>query len=91
LLEVGYLRAELLRLKITECIVTPAKPGGPSTTLAKLQGVTLAASASIRLRRLAKNAVFKEDLGQLLIPIPPATPCAQFLTELLRELVPVAT
>ena len=90
LLDVGHLRAELLRLGISECIVTPAKIGGPSTTMAKLQGVKLAASASVRLRRLAKLAVFKEDLGQLLIPVPPKEPVAKFLTQLLQELVPIA-
>ena len=42
----------------------------------------------MRLRRIAKAAIYKEDLAQLIVPLPRgAEPCA-FLVRFLDELIP---
>ena len=46
-------------------------------------------SQTTRLRRLARDAIYKEDARQLVVPIPRRHEPATFLVELLRELVPV--
>jgi len=48
----------------------------------------LKTSAEMRLQRLARNAIFKQDLQQLVIPIPRDADPAEFLVAFLRELVP---
>ena len=88
LVAVGHLRAELLRLGVDECIVTSARVGGPSKTIAKLLPISLSVSSQVKLRRLAPGSTFKEDLGQLLVVIPKPAESATFLTELLVELAP---
>jgi hypothetical protein len=55
---------------------------------ARLAPLALLASRRIRLQRLYRNAVYKEDLGQLVLPLPPGTDPASALVELLGELVP---
>jgi hypothetical protein len=45
----------------------------------------------IRLQRLHRDAVYKEDLGQLVVPVPRGAGPAEFLVGLLRELVPEET
>jgi transcription-repair coupling factor (superfamily II helicase) len=87
LLDVGYLRAACHRLGIRDIQI--------STNDAKLAPIELRVSETIRLRRLSKGAKYKEDLGQLVVPLPrrnrdgtkgdPAT----YLVGFLRELVPV--
>ena len=45
-------------------------------------------SQTTRLRRLARDAIYKEDARQLVVPIPRRREPAEFLVEFLRELVP---
>ena len=73
LLQVGYLRAECHRLGIRDLQIT--------SNDARIQPIDLPVSATIRLRRLSKGAKFKEDLLQLVVPlpaarIPPRTSCS---------------
>ena len=42
----------------------------------------------MRLRRISKGAKYKEDLGQLLVPLPRGTHASNFLSPFLRDLVP---
>ena len=49
---------------------------------------TLKTSAEMRLQRLARNAIFKPDSQQLVVPIPRDAEPAEFLVGFLRELVP---
>jgi transcription-repair coupling factor (superfamily II helicase) len=85
LLMVGSLRAECHRLGITDMQIT--------VNQARLSPIELKLSESMRLKRLARDAIVKEDQRQLVVPIPrtkigaskdPAT----FLVGFLRELVP---
>ena len=88
LLDVGYLRAECHRLGLRDIQI--------SATDAKLSPIQLKMSETLKLRRLSKGAKYKEDLGQLVVPIPRRNPdgtkadAATFLVSFLRELVDAA-
>jgi transcription-repair coupling factor (superfamily II helicase) len=90
LLMVGSLRAECHRLGITDMQIT--------ATQARLAPIELKLSESMRLKRLARDAIVKEDQRQLVVPIPRSknsgannsggTDPATFLVDLLRALIP---
>jgi transcription-repair coupling factor (superfamily II helicase) len=80
LLAVARLRAECVRAGVRE--VTVAKG------TARLAPLVLPTSRRIRLQRLYKEGVYKEDLSQLVLPLPRGTDPAPYLVEVLRELVP---
>jgi len=80
LLNVGYLRAECHRLGLRDVSIAAGQ--------ARLAPLQLKTSAEMRLQRLARNAIFKHDLQQLVIPIPRDAEPAEFLVAFLRELVP---
>jgi transcription-repair coupling factor (superfamily II helicase) len=80
LLEVGHLRAECHRLGISDMQI--------STTEAKLAPVELKLSETMRLRRLSKGAKYKEDLHQLVLPLPRKTDASSYLVKFLRDLIP---
>ena len=95
LLEVARLRVECLRLGITDLAVTAPRTGmGRSPTQrasVRLSPITLAASAEVRLRRLAPGATYQADQHRLLLPVavPPAGQgYAPGLVALLSDLVP---
>ncbi len=81
LLQVGRLRAECHRLGVTDVQI--------GTSEARLAPLTLKLSETTRLRRLARGAKYKEDLRQLVVPLPKRADPAAHLVELLRDLVPV--
>ena len=56
-------------------------------TVARLSPLTLKTSQVMRLARVAKGAVYKEDLAQLVVPLRSGTDPASFLVDLLRQLV----
>ena len=80
LLMVGRLRAECHRIGITDLQIT--------TSDARLSPVELKLSAATRLKRLSKGAKFKEELRQLVLPIPRGQDPATFLVGFLGELLP---
>jgi transcription-repair coupling factor (superfamily II helicase) len=94
LLQVARLRAECVRLGIREVTVTAAGgvlgPGGRRQRVARLQPLALPASARVRLTRLHPRAVFKDEAGQLVLPVPPEEEAASWLTGVLRQLLPPA-
>ena len=80
LIRVARLRAECVRLGIRE--VTVAR------NVIRLSPLALKTSAQIRLQRLSRDAVYKEDLGQLVVPVMRgADPLTAVLT-LLDQLLP---
>jgi len=81
LLTVGRLRAECHRLGVTDLQIT--------SNDARLSPVDLKLSATMRLKRLSKGAIHKEDLRQLVVPIPRGNEPAAFLVRFLTELFPV--
>ncbi|HEY4332176.1 MAG TPA: hypothetical protein VGM78_06390, partial [Ilumatobacteraceae bacterium] len=50
--------------------------------------ITLKTSEQMRLRRLARDAIVKEDQKQLVVPIKRGVDPATFLVGFLRELIP---
>ncbi|MBA2625994.1 MAG: hypothetical protein H0U89_10370, partial [Acidimicrobiia bacterium] len=96
LLAVASLRAECVRAGVREVAVTPNRTGPGN--VARLAPLALRTSAVLRLRRLARDAVYKEDLGQLVVPLKrpsggertdAAADVPSTLRDLLAELVPV--
>ena len=88
LLALARLRVECLRVGVTDVAVTVPRVGGPNRSVARISPLTLAASAQIRLRRLAPGAEYREELRQLVVPLTgPGSP-AVVLGELLLGLVP---
>jgi transcription-repair coupling factor (superfamily II helicase) len=91
LLEVAQLRAECVRLGITEVNVTKGPAfGGPAYT-ARVAPVQLKMSQTIRLARLFKGAVYKADSGRLVLPVPRTPDLAGTLVDFLRQLLPPAS
>ncbi|HET9733299.1 MAG TPA: transcription-repair coupling factor [Acidimicrobiales bacterium] len=87
LLGVARLRAECARTGVRE--VTVARGRGPSLPgTARLSPLELRTSARLRLQRISPKAIFKEDSGQLVVPVAPGTDPAAALVELLATLVP---
>jgi transcription-repair coupling factor (superfamily II helicase) len=80
LLTVGSLRAECHRLGLTDVTIA----GGQ----ARLGPIELKLSQSTRLRRLAREAKWKEDARQLVVPLPRRAEPASFLVEFLQQLIP---
>ncbi len=83
LLMVGRLRAECNRLGITDMQITDSQ--------ARLAPLDLKLSAATRLKRLSKGAIHKEELRQLVVPIPRGQDPATFLVGFLQQLVPDST
>ncbi len=96
LLEVAALRAECVRTGVREVSV--------SRDVARISPLQLKASASIRLKRVYPNAVEKQDLEQIQVPLPrksavrfgtkkpdekEAESIVVMLTRFLRDMVPV--
>ncbi len=93
LLSVARLRATCVRIGIGEVTVVRAAPGatGPARmgeALARIAPVTLRVSEEVRLRRLAPRAIYKSDLGQLLVPFPAGQGVADAVATFLDTLVP---
>jgi len=79
LLDVARLRATCARLGVREVSVARG--------VARLSPLGLKASQQVRLRRLVPDAVFKEDAGQLVAPVP-GPDVVRSLLGLLGRLVP---
>jgi hypothetical protein len=83
LLEVALLRAECVRLGVREVSVARAT--------ARLSPLQLKVSESIRLKRLVRDSVYKEDAGQVIVPLKgKGVDVARGLVTLLRELIPTS-
>jgi transcription-repair coupling factor (superfamily II helicase) len=81
LLTVAALRGECHRLGLRDVQIV----GGA----ARLGPLQLKVSETMRLKRLSRTAIYKEDAGQLVVPIARGVEPATFLVGFLRELVPI--
>ena len=88
LLGVARLRAECARLGLTEIAVTKGPSFGGPAFLARFAPLALKTSQQIRLKRLSPKAVYKEEVGQLQVPVNKADDLVDHLIALLRQLVP---
>ncbi|MGI8792976.1 MAG: TRCF domain-containing protein, partial [Acidimicrobiales bacterium] len=80
LLNVALLRAECARIGVREVAV--------ARDVARISPIRLRASQETKLKRLYPKAVHKDDLDQLVVPIPRGHSAAVWLQELLAEVVP---
>ena len=80
LLVIGQLRAECHRLGLKDISI--------SSNQARLAPIFLKTSEELRLRRLARDAIVKDDTRQLVVPIKRGMDPATFLVGFLRELIP---
>ena len=90
LLAVARLRVDAMARGIGEIVVSPVRPGGTRRPTVRLSPVTLPASAQVRLRRVAPDATYREDLGQLLVPVAEGVHAAEAVRRILDELIPLA-
>jgi transcription-repair coupling factor (superfamily II helicase) len=81
LLRIGDLRAECARTGVREVTVVS---GG----VARLSPLALKTSARIRLQRRWPKAIYKEDIGQIVVTVPAGADAAEFLVDLLAAMVP---
>jgi transcription-repair coupling factor (superfamily II helicase) len=88
LLQVAYLRAECVRTGITEVTVGRSTAMAGPSHVARMSPVTLPQSRQLRLTRMFKGALYKEDLRQLHLPVRLGPAIASDLVAALRELVP---
>ncbi len=93
LLEVARMRAECVRTGVREVIVTQGSGGsggfGGPKWVARLSPLKLPTSKVIRLDRLYKGAVYKEEVGQLQLPVRNAAESAGVVITALRDLLPI--
>jgi transcription-repair coupling factor (superfamily II helicase) len=86
LLAVGHLRAECHRTGVRDIAITG--------TQARIAPLKLKVSQEMRLKRLSRGALYKEDAGQVVWPLQKGVDAATQLVRLLKELVaeqPVAS
>ena len=88
LLEVARLRAECVRTGVREVTVTKGPGFGGPRYIARLTPVELPTSKVIRLQRLYKDTVYKEDQRHLQLPVASAAESATTVVAALRELIP---
>ena len=81
LLMVARLRAECHRIGLRDVTITG--------TQARLAPLELKTSETMRLRRLARQSIYKEDAGQVVVPLPRGADPASFLVDFLQQLRPI--
>jgi transcription-repair coupling factor (superfamily II helicase) len=90
LLALARLRAAAIARGIREVSVSPVRQHGSRQVVLRVMPARLAASAQVRLRRLHPGATYKEDLAQLLVPLPSDRLAADVVHQLLEDLIPLA-
>ena len=90
LLALARLRTAAMRRGVREITQSSVRPVGSRQPMARITPVRLAASAQVRLRRLAPGATYKEELAQLLVPLGTGELAADRLRQLLEDLIPPA-
>ncbi len=80
LLAVGHLRAECFRLGLRDVAITSGD--------ARLGPIELRTSEALRLRRVARDAIYKEQLHQLVLPLRRGQEPTRYLLGVLAELFP---
>jgi transcription-repair coupling factor (superfamily II helicase) len=91
LLALARLRVAALVRGIDEIAMSSVRPGGTRRPVVRLSPVRLPASAEVRLRRSAPGAAYREDLAQLLVPIPEGERAADAVRQLVEDLIPAGS
>jgi transcription-repair coupling factor (superfamily II helicase) len=90
LLALARLRASALARGVNEISMSSVRAGGSRQPTVRISPVALPASAQVRLRRVAPDATYREDLGQLLLPLTNGDTAPDSVRAVLEELLPVA-
>ncbi len=88
LLAIARLRAECVRTGVEEVAVTKASALSGPGWVARIAPIKLAQSKQMRLARLYKGALYKEEQSQLQLPVKAGGALADDLVAALQELVP---
>ncbi len=88
LLAIARLRAECVRTGVEEIAVTKGSALSGPGWVARMSPVRLAQSKQMRLARLYKGAVYKEEISQLQLPATAGPAIADDLVDALTQLVP---
>ena len=88
LLSVARLRAHCHRCGVREIVVTKGAGFGKPSWVAKLSPLKLKVSQTMRLARLYKGSLYKEDIAQVHVPLANAAKSADDLTAFLVTMVP---
>ena len=88
LLSIARLRAECVRTGVEEIAVTKGSALSGPGWIARISPIRLAQSKQMRLARLYKGALYKEEAGQLQLPVKAGPALASDLVQALQELVP---
>ena len=89
LLAIARLRAECHRVGIAELAVSKGPGFGGPNWMAKMSPVKMRLSKSVRLDRLYKGSVYKEEIGQLQLAMKTKDDAATYLVDALQDLFPV--
>jgi transcription-repair coupling factor (superfamily II helicase) len=89
LLRVGRLRAECARVGLREATVTKTQVVGMGLgDVARMAPLALKTSQRIRLQRKWPKAIYKEDLGQIILPMAKGEDLAEQLIAFIAAMVP---
>jgi transcription-repair coupling factor (superfamily II helicase) len=88
LLAVGRLRAACHRTGVREVVVTKAPAFGGGRSIARLSPLRLKMSQTIRLSRLYKGSLYKEEAAQVHVPLRNLASAPDELVELLGTILP---
>ena len=89
LLAIARLRVECLRVGIEDLSVTKGPGFGGPKWIAKISPVKMLMSKAVRLDRLYKGSLYKEESSQLLLALKTADDAPTYLVEALIDLFPV--
>jgi transcription-repair coupling factor (superfamily II helicase) len=78
---ISRLRADCHRIGLRDITI--------NSNQARLAPIQLKTSEAMRLKRLSRDALVKDELKQIVVPIKRGVDPATFLVSLLRELIPV--
>ena len=88
LLAIARLRVECLRIGITELAVSKGPGFGGPNWVAKMSPVTMRMSKAVRLDRLYKGSLYKEEQRQLHLALKTKKDAPEFLVQALGDLFP---
>jgi transcription-repair coupling factor (superfamily II helicase) len=89
LVEIARLRAECVRVGIAEITVGRSTGFGGPPLVAKISPITLRQSQQMRVQRLYKGALYKDDQHQLQLPMKSGATLAAAIRAAILDLVPL--
>ena len=88
LLAIARLRVECIRVGIAELTVVKGPGFGGPSWVAKMSPIKLKASKAVRVDRLYKGSIYKEEVKALHLALKKVAEAPTFLTQALQDLIP---